>query len=117
MPYVVTEDCIRCKYMDCVVRCPVHCFREGENMLVIDPNECIDCAACEENCPVAAIVSDSDPKAADWIALNRDYAPVWPRIVHKADAPPDAATWEEISGKYTAYFSPEPGTCHLRSGK
>ncbi len=63
MPYVVTEDCIKCKYMDCVEICPVSCFYEGANMLVIHPDECIDCAACEPACPIAAIVSDSEPQA------------------------------------------------------
>jgi ferredoxin len=117
MPYVVTEDCIRCKYMDCVQRCPVHCFREGENMLVIDPDECIDCAACESNCPVAAIVSDIDARAANWTSLNRRYAAVWPRIVEKGEESADARKWHSKSGKYARFFSPAPGLSHLQRGK
>ncbi|HZP75060.1 MAG TPA: DUF3470 domain-containing protein [Pseudolabrys sp.] len=117
MPYVVTEDCIRCKYMDCVIRCPVNCFHEGENMLVIDPVACIDCAACEVNCPVSAIVSDVDPRAAAWVSLNRSFAATWPRIVHKGEAPADAADWDHTPDKYAKHFSPEPGRCHLQSEK
>jgi ferredoxin len=117
MAYVVTEDCIKCKYMDCIVRCPVHCFREGENMLVIHPDECIDCAACESNCPVEAIVSDTAPGAADWIPLNRRYAALWPRIVERGIAPADADDWIDTPGKYAKHFVSDPGTCHLRLGK
>jgi len=117
MPYVVTEDCIRCKYMDCVQRCPVNCFREGENMLVIDPEECIDCAACESNCPVTAIVSDVDSRAANWVLLNRRYSAVWPKIVEKGEQPADARRWENKPGKYVRFFSPAPGLCHLPAGK
>ena len=71
MTYVVTEACIRCKYLDCVEVCPVDCFYEGENMLVIHPDECIDCGVCEPECPVEAIVPDSDPQAEKWVELNR----------------------------------------------
>ena len=78
MTYVVTEACIRCKYMDCVEVCPVDCFYEGENMLVIHPDECIDCGVCEPECPVEAIIPDSEPKAEQWLELNRQYATTWP---------------------------------------
>ena len=74
MTYVVTENCIRCKYMDCVEVCPVDCFYVGENMLVIHPDECIDCGVCEPECPVEAIVPDSDDKAGAWLEQNRTYA-------------------------------------------
>ena len=74
MTYVVTEACIRCKYMDCVEVCPVDCFYEGENMLVIHPDECIDCGVCEPECPVEAIIPDSEPPAERWLELNRQYA-------------------------------------------
>ena len=74
MTYVVTEACIRCKYMDCVEVCPVDCFYEGENMLVIHPDECIDCGVCEPECPVDAILPDTEIEAERWLELNRDYA-------------------------------------------
>ena len=74
MTYVVTEDCIKCKYTDCVEVCPVDCFYEGENMLVIHPDECIDCGVCEPECPADAILPDTDPDATKWIELNRDYS-------------------------------------------
>src|SRR3546814_9522419 len=60
MTYVVTDACIRCKYMDCVEVCPVDCFYEGENMLVINPSECIDCGVCEPECPAEAIQIGSE---------------------------------------------------------
>ena len=74
MTYVVTENCIRCKYMDCVEVCPVDCFYVGENMLVIHPDECIDCGACEPECPVSAIFPEEDvpPQWKEYIALNKD---------------------------------------------
>jgi ferredoxin len=109
MPYVVTELCIKCKYMDCVVPCPVHCFYEGENMLVINPDQCIDCAACEETCPVDAIVSDTDLDAdADWVAINRKYSAVWPNILKKGTPPADAKSWEAVAHKFATQFSPSP---------
>jgi ferredoxin len=74
MTYVVTENCIRCKYMDCVEVCPVDCFYVGENMLVINPEECIDCGVCEPECPAEAIVPDSDDKASAWLEQNRRLA-------------------------------------------
>ena len=70
MTYVVTENCIKCKYMDCVEVCPVDCFYEGENMLVIHPDECIDCGVCEPECPAEAIVPDSDESAEVWLGIN-----------------------------------------------
>ena len=74
MTYVVTEACIRCKYMDCVEVCPVDCFYEGENMLVIHPDECIDCGVCEPECPAEAIKPDTETGLEKWLALNADYA-------------------------------------------
>lgn len=113
MPYVVTEDCIKCKYMDCVEICPVSCFYEGDNMLVIHPDECIDCAACEPTCPVEAIVSDDTAAGSKWIELNRKYSAAWPRIVEKADPPDDAKRWEKTPNKFATYFSAEPGSSPL----
>ena len=90
MTYVVTENCIRCKYMDCVEVCPVDCFYVGENMLVIHPDECIDCGVCEPECPAEAIVPDSDDRAAAWAEQNRTFAAQWPNITRKGEPPGDA---------------------------
>lgn len=108
MPYVVTEACIRCKYMDCVEVCPVDCFYEGENMLVINPDECIDCGVCEPECPAEAIVSDSDPRAESWAEKNRELAGKWPNLTHKGDVPADADEWKGKADK-AALLSEKPG--------
>ena len=84
MTYVVTEACIRCKYMDCVEVCPVDCFYEGDNMLVIHPDECIDCGVCEPECPVDAILPDTETAAERWLELNRDYSNAWPNITRSS---------------------------------
>jgi len=101
MAYVVTESCIKCKYTDCVEVCPVDCFREGPNMLAIDPGECIDCTLCVPECPVNAICAADDvPEAQrEWIALNRELAAGWPPIVEKKPAPPDADQWASVPKK------------------
>ena len=109
MPYLVIEGCIRCKYMDCVEVCPVDCFHEGENMLVIDPSVCIDCAACEPECPLSAIVPDSRPEADRWLPINAQFAETWPRITRKGQAPADADAHRDIPGKFEKFFSPAPG--------
>ena len=109
MTYVVDDECIRCKHMDCVEVCPVDCFYEGENMLVIHPDECIDCGVCEPECPVDAIKPDSDPGAERWLALNAEYAKVWPNITVKRDAPEDADDMKGVEGKFEKFFSAEPG--------
>jgi len=85
MAYVVTEPCLDCKYTDCVVVCPCDCFREGERMLFIDPNECIDCDACKAECPVDAIFPEDEvPKAwQEFVTLNREMAAVSPPIVDR----------------------------------
>ena len=83
MTYVVNESCIRCKIMDCVEVCPVDCFYEGENMLVIHPDECIDCGVCVPECPVDAIKPDTDPGLEKWVSLNAEYAKIWPNITVK----------------------------------
>jgi len=108
MTYIVTEACIRCKYMDCVEVCPVDCFYAGDNMLVINPDECIDCGVCEPECPVEAIVPDSDPNAEAWLELNRTYSAQWPNLTRKGEAPADADEWKGVSGKYDKFFSAEP---------
>ena len=109
MTYIVTENCIRCKYMDCVEVCPVDCFYEGENMLVIHPDECIDCGVCEPECPVEAIKPDTEPGLEKWLTLNADYARTWPNITVKKEPPSDAKTWEGVVDKFQNEFSPNPG--------
>ena len=95
MTYVVIENCIKCKYTDCVEVCPVDCFHEGPNFLVIDPDECIDCTLCEPECPAEAIVPEDDipPGQEQFLALNSELAQQWPVITQKKDAPPDADDW------------------------
>jgi ferredoxin len=108
MTYAVTEACIRCKYMDCVSVCPVDCFYEGENMLVIHPDECIDCGVCEPECPADAIHADTEPGLAKWLKLNADMAVLWPNISEKKEPPADADVWQGVDGKYERFFSPAP---------
>ena len=101
MPFIVTESCIKCKYTDCVEVCPVDCFHEGPNMLVIDPDECIDCTLCEPECPVDAIMSDEDADESQqkFIALNEELSREWPVINEMKDAPADADDWKAVEGK------------------
>jgi ferredoxin len=110
MTYVVTEACIKCKYTDCVEVCPVDCFYEGENMLVIHPDECIDCGVCEPECPADAIKPDTEPGLEKWLEVNNEYAKSWPNITQKKDQPADAKEFEGMDGKFEKYFSPTPGT-------
>ena len=88
MTYVVNETCIKCKYMDCVEVCPVDCFYEGENMLVIHPDECIDCGVCEPECPADAIKPDTEPGLEKWLEINTEYAKSWPNITPRKSRPP-----------------------------
>jgi ferredoxin len=101
MTYVVTESCIKCKYTDCVDVCPVDCFREGPNMLVIDPDECIDCTLCVPECPVEAIVSEDDLPVdqREFLALNTELSKKWPPIIERKQSPADAADWEKVKDK------------------
>ena len=101
MTFVVTESCIKCKYMDCVEVCPVDCFREGPNFLVIDPDECIDCTLCEPECPVEAIFSEEELPAGQepFKQLNAELAKQWPAITQKCPAPADAKEWEDKPDK------------------
>jgi|TARA_B100000378_G_scaffold169096_1_gene136272 ferredoxin len=109
MAYVVVDNCIKCKYQDCVEVCPVDCFYEGENMLVIHPDECIDCGVCEPECPAEAIKPDSDDGLEQWAELNRKYAELWPNISRKGDAPADADEWNGVPDKLANHFSDKPG--------
>jgi ferredoxin len=101
MTFIVTEQCIRCKYTDCVEVCPVDCFYEGPNFLVINPDECIDCALCEPECPVNAIYSEDDlpEKYQNYIQLNKELADKWPNINRRIDPPKDADEWKDVDDK------------------
>ncbi|MCB9733064.1 MAG: ferredoxin family protein [Deltaproteobacteria bacterium] len=101
MAYIVAEPCIKCKYTDCVAVCPVDCFYEGENMLVISPDECIDCGACEPECPVNAIYEEDDlpEKWAEYVELNERLAAEWPNITEQRDPLPTADEFKDVEGK------------------
>ena len=92
MTYLVNDNCIKCKHMDCVEVCPVDCFYEGENMLVINPDECIDCGVCEPECPVDAIITDHQDKDNFFYDLNYKWSNTWPNITSKdeSEVPADA---------------------------
>ncbi len=109
MTYIVTDACIKCKYTDCVEVCPVDCFYEGENMLVIHPDECIDCGVCEPECPAEAIKADTEPNLEKWLELNTKFADIWPNITIKKEAPADADDFLNKEGKFEAHFTEAPG--------
>ena len=110
MTYIVNENCIKCKLMDCVEVCPVDCFYEGENMLVIKPDECIDCGVCEPECPIDAIKPDTAERAGEWVEHNTEYSKLWPNITKKRaeDVPKDQEKWRTETEKFK-YFNKEPG--------
>jgi ferredoxin len=101
MPYVVTDNCQKCRFTDCVSVCPVDCFHEGPNFLVIDPAACIDCAVCVPECPVGAIVADKDltPAQAGFLELNARLAARWPVISQAGQPLPDAEQWATLPDK------------------
>lgn len=101
MTFVVTENCIKCKYTDCVEVCPVDCFYEGPNFLVIHPDECIDCALCEPECPIEAIVSEDElsEEQQKFLQINAELAETWPNITAQKEAPEDAKDWENVPNK------------------
>ena len=109
MTYIVDEKCIKCKLMDCVEVCPVDCFYEGENMLVIHPDECIDRGVCEPECPIDAIHLDTEENMGKWAEINRIYAEKWPMINEKKEPPSDSKDWENVNNKFEKYFSKQPG--------
>jgi len=99
MTFVVTDKCILCKYTDCVEVCPVDCFHEGPNALVIDPEECIDCSLCEPECPIEAICSEDELVNDEILKLNERLSKIWPVILKKKDPLKDADKWKDIDGK------------------
>lgn len=113
MPFVVTSKCVKCRYTDCVEVCPVDCFYEGENMLVINPDECIDCGVCEPECPIEAIKSDEELEGSEqkWADFNERYSAVWPNLTTNKGPLPDADEWADMSAEEKAdKASVKPGT-------
>ena len=104
MTYIVNDKCIKCKLMDCVEVCPVDCFYEGENMLVIKPDECIDCGVCEPECPINAIEPDTNDGTSDWVTLNTKYSEIWTNIDKKKDPPEDNEKYKDEKNKFEKYF-------------
>ena len=111
MTYIVNDSCIACKYTDCVEVCPVDCFYEGENMLVINPDECIDCGVCEPECPVDAIITDAQDPDNKFYDLNYKWSNTWPNIsqARPEDVPKDAKDWDGVENKLSDHFSEKPG--------
>jgi len=109
LTYIVNDACIKCKYMDCVEVCPVDCFYEGDNMLVIHPDECNRLRGVRAGMPVDAIKPDTEPGLEKWLKVNADFAKTWPNITTKRAPPADAKEFEGVPGKFEKYFSPEPG--------
>ncbi|MDG9730139.1 ferredoxin family protein [Ignatzschineria sp. RMDPL8A] len=101
MTFVVTDNCIQCKYTDCVEVCPVDCFHEGPNFLVINPEECIDCTLCEPECPAGAILSEEDlsDEQMIFLDLNAELSQSWPVLSEKKDPLPDAEKWDGVPNK------------------
>ena len=101
MTFIVTENCIKCKYTDCVEVCPVDCFYEGPNFLVIHPDECIDCGLCVPECPIEAIYADDEvpEDQMEFFAINEELAQVWPNITERKDPPADADEWVDVPDK------------------
>lgn len=108
MTFVVTDNCIACKYTDCVAACPVDCFYEGENMLVIKPIECIDCGVCEPECPASAIKADTDEEGIKWVEFNTRYAQIWPVITSVRTPLPNADENDGLTDKLNTMFIEKP---------
>jgi len=108
MTYIVKDECIKCKLTDCVEVCPVDCFYEGENMLVINPDECIDCGVCEPECPINAIVADTSYEDEDkdkWLLLNKKFSAIWPNITKKKEPIPKHKKYRDKKNKFEKHFS------------
>ena len=112
MTYYVKDECIKCKLTDCVEVCPVDCFYEGENMLVINPDECIDCGVCEPECPIDAIKPDVDDikDKEKWVLLNKKYSAIWPNITKKKEPMKDHEKFKEVKDKFKNHFSEKAGS-------
>jgi len=108
LAYVVTENCIACKYTDCVDVCPVDCFYEGDTMVVIHPDQCIDCGVCEPECPAGAIQPDTEPDSQKWVDFNRGLANQWPVITERKDPLPHAEEMDGLPGKLSHLQTSEP---------
>lgn len=102
MTHIVTDACVKCKYTDCVEVCPVDCFYEGELMLVINPDECIDCGVCIPECPIDAIKPEA-PELIDWLEINKKYSSAWPRITQKKPPLPEADKYKAKTDKFKQY--------------
>ena len=112
MTYIVNGNCIKCKLMDCVEVCPVDCFYEGENFLAINPDECIDCGVCEPECPLGAIVADTDENLKDkekWLLINKKFSEIWHNISKKKEPMDEHEKYKNIKDKYDKHFSEKPG--------
>ena len=110
MTYIVNDKCISCKYTDCVEVCPVDCFYEGENMLVIHPDECIDCGVCEPECPPEAILPDTEAGADEWVKFNLEKSLIWPNITERRDPLPGAEENLDKTNKFQNLFIDKPGS-------
>ena len=104
MTYIVNDNCIKCKLTDCVDVCPVDCFYEVKNMLVIKPDECIDCGVCEPECPVDAIKADTEEDSEKWLEVNKKYSEIWPNINIKKEALQNWEEFENEENKFEKYF-------------
>ncbi len=116
MTYVVTDTCINCKYTDCVEVCPVDCFYEGVNTLVIHPEECIDCGVCVPACPVDAIIPDTETGAEFWVEFNQKYATVWPVITVMKPPMGAADRWAAVPDKLP-HLDPQPFQQTINEGE
>jgi ferredoxin len=105
MAYVVTENCIKFEYMDCIEVCSVECFYEGETMLVINPEHCTDCVVCEPGCPEQAIRPDIEPDPDRWLEISRNYSHIWPNVTRKREQSKDTAKFRGLSNKLERGFS------------
>ena len=104
MTYIVNDKCIKCRLMDCVEVCPVNCFYEGKNMLVIKPDECIDCGVCEPECPIDAIEPATNENAKKWLDINKKHSEIWPNISQKKEPPEDNEKFKNEKNKFEKYF-------------
>ena len=112
MTYIVNDNCINCRFTDCVEVCPVDCFYIGENTIVIHPDECIDCGVCEPECPIDAIKADTDESVKDmdkWLLINKKFSAIWPNISKKKDPMNENEKYKNIKNKYDKHFSEKPG--------